>query len=41
MSNFDIKRFTRVAQWTWRMNFKGVLSFAAGLSIGYLGPYIG
>ena len=23
------------------MNFKGVLSFAAGLSIGYLGPYIG
>lgn len=41
MSNFDIKRFARVAQWTWRMNFKGVLSFAAGLSIGYLGPYIG
>ena len=41
MSNFDIKRFTRVAQWTWKMNFKGVLSFAAGLSIGYLGPYIG
>lgn len=41
MSNFDIKRFTRVAQWTWRMNFKGVLSFAVGLSIGYLGPYIG
>lgn len=41
MSNFDIKRFVKVAQWTWRMNFKGVLSFAAGLSIGYLGPYIG
>lgn len=41
MSYFDIKRFARVAQWTWRMNFKGVLSFAAGLSIGYLGPYIG
>lgn len=36
MSNFDIKRFAKVAQWTWRMNFKGVLSYAAGLSFAYL-----
>lgn len=41
MSNFNIKRFTRVAQWTWRMNFKGVLSFAAGLSFAYLFPMFG
>lgn len=41
MSNFDIKRFARTALWSYRMNFKGVLSFTAGLSIGCLGPYIG
>ena len=36
MSNFDIKRFVKVAQWTLKMNFKGVLSYAAGLSFAYL-----
>lgn len=41
MSNFDIKRFVKVAQWTWRMNFKGALSYAAGMSFGFLCTYIG
>ncbi|MBM6673704.1 hypothetical protein [Marseilla massiliensis] len=41
MSNFDIKRFAKVAQWTWRMNFKGALSYAAGMSFGFLCTYIG
>lgn len=36
MSNFNIKRFVKVAQWTLKMNFKGVLSYAAGLSFAYL-----
>ena len=41
MSNFDIKRFAKVAQWQCRMSLKGVLSFTAGLSFGYLFPMLG
>lgn len=36
MENFNIKRFARTARWTFSMHFKGVLSYAAGLSFAYL-----
>lgn len=41
MSNFDIKRFARVAQWQGRMSLKNALSYAAGMSFGFLCPFIG
>lgn len=41
MDNFDIKRFARTVRWMYRINVKNVLSFAAGLSFGYLFTFIG
>ena len=41
MSNFDIKRFAKTARWQCGMSMKSVLSFAAGLSFGYLFPMFG
>lgn len=41
MSNFDIRRFAKVARWQCGMSLKNVLSFAAGLSFGYLFPMFG
>ena len=41
MSNFDIRRFAKVARWQCGMSLKSVLSFAAGLSFGYLFPMFG
>lgn len=41
MSNFDIKRFAMAARWQCGMSLKNVLSFAAGLSFGYLFPMFG
>lgn len=41
MDNFDIKRFARTVRWMYRINIKNVLSFAAGLSFGYLFTFIG
>lgn len=41
MSNFDIKRFARVALWQSRMSLKNALSYAAGMSFGFLCPFIG
>ena len=41
MSYFNIKRFARTAFWMYRINVKNVLSFAAGLSFGYLFTFIG
>ena len=38
MSNFDIRRFAKTARWQCGMSLKSVLSFAAGLSFGYLFP---
>ena len=41
MSNFDIRRFAKTARWQCGMSLKSVLSFAAGLSFGYLFPMFG
>lgn len=41
MEYFNIKRFARTALWMYRINVKNVLSFAAGLSFGYLFTFIG
>lgn len=41
MSNFDIKRFAKIIRWQCGMSLKSVLSFAAGLSFGYLFPMFG
>lgn len=41
MTDFDIRRFARVARWQCRMSLKSALSFASGLSFGYLFPMLG
>ena len=41
MSNFDIRRFAKTARWQCGMSLKSVLSFAAGMSFGYLFPMFG
>lgn len=41
MSNFDIRRFAKIIRWQCGMSLKSVLSFATGLSFGYLFPMFG